>query len=212
MDPNSASATRRRLFDVWSSFYDAPAVQAAVYRPVHDAVYDELWQARPEVVLDVGCGTGLLTTRLAGALGARLVVGCDLSLAMLRQAAGRSRTARWVQGDALRVPLRDGSVDAVLSTESFHWVPDQAAALADLHRVLRPGGRIAIGMVTFRTRVAGRLAAAGAQAVGQQPHWPTRGELTGLLEGAGFVRPRFRRVDRIASAVVPTSVVVAERP
>ena len=197
---------------MWSSFYDAPAVQAAVYRPVHDAVFDELWQARPEVVLDVGCGTGLLTTRLVGALGARLVTGCDLSLEMLRQASGRSRSARWVQGDAMHLPLRDGSVDAALSTESFHWIPDQAGALADLHRVLRPGGRIVIGMVTFRTRLAGRVAAAGAEAIGQQPHWPTRSELADLLEGAGFVRPRFRRVDRIASAVVPTSVVVAERP
>lgn len=202
---------RRRLFDAWSAVYDAPAVQAAIYRPVHDVVFGRLWEARPEVVLDLGCGTGLLTTRLAGSLGARLVVGCDLSAGMLQQAAERSRTARWVQGDAMQLPLRDGSADAVVSTESFHWIPDQAAAVADAHRVLRPGGHLVIGMVTPRTRVAGRLAAAASQAIGQQPHWPTPSELDGLLTGAGFDRPEHLAVRRVGSALVPTRVVVARR-
>jgi ubiquinone/menaquinone biosynthesis C-methylase UbiE len=205
------TSVRGRLFDVWSAVYDAPAVQAAIYRPVHDVVFERLWDARPAVVLDVGCGTGLLTTRLAGSIGARLVAGCDLSAGMLQQAAGRSRTARWLQGDAMQLPLRGGSVDAVLSTESFHWIPDQGAAVAEVHRVLRPGGLLLIGMVTPRTRLAGRLAAAGAQAIGQQPHWPTPAELDALLGAAGFDRPEHLPVRRVGSALVPTRVVVARR-
>jgi ubiquinone/menaquinone biosynthesis C-methylase UbiE len=202
---------RRRLFDAWSSVYDAPAVQAAIYRPVHDAVFEELWRAEPDVVLDVGCGTGLLTARLVGALDTRLVVGCDLSGAMLDQARRRSRAARWVQADAMQLPLDDATVDAAVSTESFHWIPDQAAAVGDLHRVLRPGGLLAIGMVTPRTRAAGRLAAAGAAALGQQPKWPTVAELTSLLEDAGFDRPHVRAVRRVGAVVVPTNVVLARR-
>lgn len=204
-------SVRRRLFDAWSVVYDAPAVQAAIYKPVHDTVFDELWRAEPAVVLDVGCGTGLLTTRLVGALDARLVVGCDLSAAMLGQAAGRSRAARWVQADAMHVPVRDGSVDAALSTESFHWIPNQGQAARELHRVLRPGGRLVIGMVTPRTRIAGRVAAVGASALGQQPHWPTVSELSALLEGAGFETPRVEPVRRIGTGLIPTNVVVARR-
>ena len=119
------SSVRQRLFDVWSSFYDAPGVQAAIYRPLHEAVLGELRVLEPSSIVDVGCGTGLMTTRLRDLPFVRSVVGCDLSAGMLGEAARRSRRVGWVQGDAIRLPVADGSVDAVTSTESFHWIPDQ---------------------------------------------------------------------------------------
>lgn len=209
--PTPGGSVRQRLFDAWSNVYDAPAVQAAIYEPVHDEVFGVLRDDEPAVVLDVGCGTGLLTTRVVGALDTRLVVGCDLSGSMLDQARGRSRAARWVQADAMQLPFGERTVDAAVSTESFHWIPDQRAAVADLHRVLRPGGVLVIGMVTPRTRVAGRLAAVGAAALGQQPHWPTVAELADLLASAGFEAPRVRPVRRVGAVIVPTNVVVARR-
>ena len=54
----------RRLFDVWSTFYDLPLVQRLTYQPVQDAVVAALRPHEPRRVLDVGCGTGLLATRL----------------------------------------------------------------------------------------------------------------------------------------------------
>lgn len=95
------------------------------------------------VVLDLGCGTGALAQALL-ATGGR-VVGLDFSLPML--AVARQRAAgRWavVAGDALALPLANGSVAAVATAFTLRNVVDLPAALAELARVLRPGGRLAV--------------------------------------------------------------------
>jgi ubiquinone/menaquinone biosynthesis C-methylase UbiE len=106
---------RRWFFDGWSLFYDLPWVQRAVYRAPQDAVVARLAATGSARVLDVGCGTGQLAARLRRELGAR-VVGCDFSRGMLRAAQARDRVAGWVQGDACRLPFREASFDAVVST------------------------------------------------------------------------------------------------
>src|SRR5947209_7773595 len=121
----------RLFFDVWSRFYDLPAVQRVVYRPVQDGVVEALGEHDAPRVLDVGCGTGLLTARLSEEEGYPFVAGFDLSFGMLQQARGRSRRPAWVQGDSLHLPFPDGRFDAVVSTESLHWYPDQLAALRE---------------------------------------------------------------------------------
>lgn len=82
--------------------YDAPIVQRLTYRPVQDAVMRELRRSAPERVLDIGCGTGLLTSRIRGELAPRSIVGCDFSRGMLRQAAEKSPDLPWVRGSTLR--------------------------------------------------------------------------------------------------------------
>jgi SAM-dependent methyltransferase len=93
-----------------------------------------------ETVLDVGCGNGRYLTALAGRGHAGPVLGVDLSLGMLRTAGGR----RLIAGDAAALPLRDGSVDVALAPHMLYHVPDPAAAVRELHRVLRPGGRVVV--------------------------------------------------------------------
>ncbi len=89
-------------------------------------------------VLDLGCGKGRFSSRLADS-GAR-VVGLDISSAMLQDAAGLAR----VKGSARRLPFADASFDAVAAVEVFEHLPDLNAALDELARVLRPGGTLAI--------------------------------------------------------------------
>ena len=100
-----------------------------------------------ERVLDAGCGSGRVTEVLAERLPRGQVVALDASPAMLAQA--RRRLARF--GDRVRYVLADLArplpieepVDAVLSTATFHWVPDHDALFGNLAAVLRPGGKLA---------------------------------------------------------------------
>ncbi|MCX7824658.1 MAG: class I SAM-dependent methyltransferase [Verrucomicrobiae bacterium] len=98
-------------------------------------------------VLDLCCGTGDLTFA-ARRGGATLVVGLDFTEAMLRVAARRRAPndggARFVLGDALRLPFADASFDAVTVGYGLRNVADIEASLREMLRVLRPGGRMVI--------------------------------------------------------------------
>ena len=109
-----------------------------------------------ERILDLGCGTGRLTTMLLEAMGQGTVVGLDRSEAMLREAAGRTAerppvTAlhdaaidpshlTYVLADGAALPFAD-AFDAVFSTAALHWMPDHAAVFASVYCALAPGGR-----------------------------------------------------------------------
>ncbi len=99
-------------------------------------------------VVDVGCGTGDLAIACLRA-GAARVLGVDFARPMLTHAyrkAGRHarRVFSFAAGDATRLPLADASVDVWCSAFMVRNIPDLDAALAEAHRVLRPGGRLGI--------------------------------------------------------------------
>lgn len=91
-------------------------------------------------VLEVGCGTGLIMMRLCGL--ASEVVGVDLSRGMLGKALGRHLLV--VQADALRLPFRDGAFDVAVSFKVLPHIRDIRAAVAEMARVVRPGGHLAL--------------------------------------------------------------------
>jgi SAM-dependent methyltransferase len=95
-----------------------------------------------ERILDLGCGDGRLTARLTAA-GAN-VVGVDASAAMVRAAKALGVTA--VEASAEKLPYSDASFDAVFSNAALHWVRDQDAMMAEVLRVLKPGGRFVAEM------------------------------------------------------------------
>ena len=144
------------FFDRISGIYDTEFVQSLVYRPTQDAVLAELRTLHPSQVLDIGCGTGQLTARLQTELGANQVFGCDAAPGMLDQAKSRSNEITWLQGTAESIPLPDGAIDALVSTEAFHWF-NQPAALEEFHRVLAPGGHVVIALMNPRTGLESRL-------------------------------------------------------
>lgn len=106
-------------------------------------------------LLDLACGPGIYTRPLASLVPRGRVVGADLSAPMLKRAR---RTARseglrdllFMQADAQALPLRSQHFDAVCCCGALHLFPDTVAALAEIARVLKPGGRLAIS--AFRRR------------------------------------------------------------
>lgn len=109
------------------------------------ATLRELSVGPGERVLDVACGTGALLEavreRWPGAAG----VGVDLSLEMLAIARRRLPPAvALVAADAGRLPFADGAFDGATCTSALHHWPEPAAALAEVARVLRPGGRLVL--------------------------------------------------------------------
>jgi SAM-dependent methyltransferase len=97
----------------------------------------KLLPPRTRRVLDLGCAFGFATRRLARSYDA---VGVDASPPYIQRAVRSRRGARYALALAGRVPLRDGSFDAVLLLDVIEHVPDEREVLREAHRVLRPGG------------------------------------------------------------------------
>jgi trans-aconitate 2-methyltransferase len=97
-----------------------------------------------ERVLDAGCGTGQVTAKLRDRLPGGSVVALDGSPSMIEQARERlgDVRVRYLVHD-LRDPIPTEPVDAVLSTATFHWIPDHDRLFANLAAILRPGGQLA---------------------------------------------------------------------
>ena len=124
-------------------------------------------------VLDVAGGTGVLTREVASRAGASGdIVGIDVNSGMVTVAAERPSTVTWREGAAETLPFPDGSFDAVVSQFGLMFFQDRRAAIREMRRVLRPGGRLAIAVwdglasmpafaaeVALFQRVAGQRAA-----------------------------------------------------
>jgi demethylmenaquinone methyltransferase/2-methoxy-6-polyprenyl-1,4-benzoquinol methylase len=129
--------------------------------PVYDAMnrlmtagLDQRWRRataeaviKPEdKVLDVCCGTGDLA--IAGSEAGGRVTGLDFSEPMLERARKKSDAIDWVAGDALALPFADGSFDTVTVGFGVRNLDDLERGLAELRRVLKPGGRLGILEIT----------------------------------------------------------------
>jgi SAM-dependent methyltransferase len=135
----------------------------------------------PVRILDAGCGTGGNLVRLA-----RLGRAVGVDLVPEATAGCRARGVRAVRGGVLALPFPDGSFDVVTSFDVIYhtWVADDRKAVAEMARVVRPGG-----LVLVRVPALEVLWGAHDEAV-QSRHRYTRPELVALLEGGGLVVTR----------------------
>ena len=202
----------RSMFDRIAPVYD-------LMNRVMTAGLDQRWRrltvrlvvSPGDRVLDGCCGTGDLAVAARKA-GAGEVVGLDFSGAMLERARRKEPAIEWRQGDLLALPFEDGSFDAATVGFGVRNVADLERGLAELRRVLRPGGRVGILEIT-RPRgplrlfyrlwfdvlipLAGRVLP-GGKAYTYLPasvrRFPGPDELAALLRAQGFGEVEYRRL------------------
>ena len=159
-------------------------------RREEELLRDQIGRARELRVLEVGCGDGVLATKLAAA-GAQ-VTGLDASFEMLAVARRQADTAgivlELVEGDAEHIPFPDACFDLVLSVATLCFSPNPDRSIREMVRVLSPGGRLILGeLARWNTwaalrRVKGWL----GSSVWRTARFRTRGELEALTHGAGL--------------------------
>jgi ubiquinone/menaquinone biosynthesis C-methylase UbiE len=118
-------------------------------------VEDALSAQTGERILDVGCGPGFYVSALLDVVGSTgMVIGIDISADMVAMATKRCESRPNVafhQASATKLPVEDSSFDAALSVQVLEFIDDVDAALAELHRALRPGGRLVVWDVDWST-------------------------------------------------------------
>ncbi len=137
----------RTMFDRIAPVYDAMnrLMTAGLDRTWRRLTVEAVVQPGDRV-LDACCGTGDLA--LAAEREGGIVTALDFSDQMLVRARRKSESVIWVRGDLLALPFADGSFDAATVGFGMRNVADLDAGLRELHRVLRPGGRLAILEIT----------------------------------------------------------------
>jgi SAM-dependent methyltransferase len=173
--------------------------EAAFVPELGGGALEWLAPAPGERILDLGCGDGQLTERIAAA-GAQ-VTGIDASPQMVAGARGRGIDA--TEGAAESLPFADASFDAVFSNAVLHWVRGQDEMMAEVHRVLRPGGRFVAEMgghgniAALRVAFAAVLAQLGHASLGDRGnYYPTPDAYTARLERHGFTVARMLHFPR----------------
>ena len=122
----------------------------AIASPVARDLVDRAALRAGERVLDVACGTGIVARLAAAQVGATgTVAGLDVNpgmLAVARSVVPDETSVDWHEASAEAMPLPDGVFDVVLSQMGLQFIPDKAAALAEMHRVLAAGGRLVLNV------------------------------------------------------------------
>lgn len=213
-DPGDAGAQQ------FAASYEEQMVPI-VFGPWAEDLVDRLDVRSRERALDVACGTGAVTRVLAGRVGPEgQVIGVDLNPAMLGVASslGLSR-AEFREADAAQLPFGDSEFDVAVCQQGLQFVPEPEAAVGEMARTLRPGGRL--GLACWNSPAENPLAAAilaSAEAVGwvegaagfsRAFSLGDAARLEPLLTGAGFENLRIGRQER--TAVFPDIPGLASR-
>ncbi len=219
-----------------AAMFDGVAGRYDVTNTVLSAGLDRYWRKRTrqclelrpgQRVLDLAAGTGVSTAELKRSGAA--AVGCDFSLGMLRagRASKRRRDVAMVAGDGTHLPFADEVFDSVAISFGLRNIADVEAALREMARVVRPGGRLVVCEFSRPTNAVFRVLYLNylmralpwlARRVSSNPDayvylaesiraWPAQQELARTIAGAGWSDVRYRN---LSGAIV--ALHLAERP
>jgi len=164
-----------------------------------------------DIVLDISTGTGEAAVALLPVIGpSGAVVGADISLEMVQSAARRVSDTRFlpIAADGQELPFRSGSFDAVVCQLGLQFFPDPARGLSEFRRVLRPGGKASVCVISYpdRAPIWGFLAEAIARCLPELRNVVLTSfaladdeKVQDLFSGAGFTNVRLTRESRVGS-------------
>src|SRR6266496_1788993 len=181
------TATR---FDAWASTYEHSVLQPTLYVPAQQRALQLVRQLmpRPQRLLDVGCGTGRLLRQARHQYPEALLVGIDTAWGMVASAAATTNAElaiHHVRAAAEQLPFADRTFDLVMATMSLrHWT-DPATAIAQIDRVLIPGGALVVADV-FPTHQRRGLPAAALRRRGRG-HSGVPAEFAAVLPAKGLL-------------------------
>ncbi|MDY6781340.1 MAG: class I SAM-dependent methyltransferase [Cyanobacteriota bacterium] len=143
MDYQEIFSKKQTFFDRWAPNYDI-LLTTIFYQAVHKRLLEYVELPESPYILDLGCGTGRLLTRLAKQFPDLQGVGVDFSEEMLRQARKQNLDEirlNYVLGNAESLPLESAQFDAVFNTISFLHYPNPEQVFSEIHRALKPQGK-----------------------------------------------------------------------
>ncbi|WP_412067200.1 class I SAM-dependent methyltransferase [Rubrivirga sp. IMCC43871] len=195
-----STSTKWQLARTAAEQYEAVLVPS-ILGPAAEALVAWAAPEPGEVVVDIGCGTGAAARHAAVrvARGGR-VTGVDVNDGMLGVARSLPAEAgapiEWRQGSADALPLDEGSADLALCAQTLQFLHDRASAVAEAHRVLRPGGRLAVSVwrelsespyfAALVEAVSTRIGPETASGLRAAFAMPDASEIGDLLKRAGF--------------------------
>lgn len=148
------------------------------------------------VVLDVGTGTGILIPFLQEAVGdSGSIVALDLAEEMLKRAKEKhGEQVRYVQGDIVNTPFEDNSFDEMICNSCFPHFQDKEAAVKEMMRILKPGGRVTVCHTASREDMNAMHRSFGG-VVGEDM-LPDDDEMKSMFQQAGFASIEISDSDR----------------
>jgi len=203
-------------------FYESNLVPL-IFRPYAKDLAARVRAVQPSHVLEIACGTGVVTRALSKALGENSsIIATDLNQAMVEHAKEISTTypVEWRQADVMRLPFPDDSFDVVACQFSVMFFPDRIAAYKEIRRVLKPTGsfHFSVWNELDRNDFARAVTKALELRYPENPplfldrtphgHGNTR-EIEADLNAAGFDVTSFTQLDEVSRAVSPEGPAIA---
>lgn len=171
----------QRNFDRQADCYDSSSYGQHA-RKLYPVLLSQLDQIPHQSILDVGCGTGALLERIISRWPGTSCTGLDLSPKMVTAAREKlGSRAQVIQADAESLPLPDSTFDVVVCNDSFHHYPNPETVLAEISRVMQPGGVFLLGDTTAPAGLRGITNLLLPHSRGGDVRLYSRKELTHLL-------------------------------